>query len=245
MSSIRAENGVGYTMSGFVGSPHVLNARCASRIVNPARVTKSPSAYVCSGGLCMTQLSCRAAGSSAGARERQPLLNTIEAGPFNWDRDSAGPPERRLGWTSRGWRRHDRSLRLIRRAKKLLTVVSNVALFSSIRLRRLFSVAMSNQHALSPAAGPPAKRRRPTKKPAASQFSSGASTPPAPAPPLRAAAADLYNGVRFEDFRLSGQISQATASGIVHEFCTEVQAKTLPVILTGVDVCVSLKFNRH
>ena len=45
-----------------------------------------------------------------------------------------------------------------------------------------------------------------------------------------------FTGVRFSDFLAQGSISQKTANGIKHEFCTEVQAKTLPIILTGADV---------
>lgn len=116
----------------------------------------------------------------------------------------------------------------------------------------------------SPNGAPPAKRRRPAKKqglraPAAAPssvptgLSSTTSTPidtPSMTPGTLTPPATSggeggrgFTNTRFADFLAQGAISQACMNGIaslrpVHEFCTEVQAATLPVILTGADVYV-------
>lgn len=60
-----------------------------------------------------------------------------------------------------------------------------------------------------------------------------------------------FSDVKFTDFLAQGLISQQTAKGIAsggYEYCTQVQAMTLPTCLTGEDVCVfilaSLKIPR-
>lgn len=103
------------------------------------------------------------------------------------------------------------------------------------------------------------KRRRPAKKSTIPPPPlSGTSTPleappppytpapllaaPKPATPSAAEAKSLgFSGVRFTDFVTSGKISESVAKGIPFEFCTEVQAKTLPLILSGVDLLAQAK----
>ena len=54
-----------------------------------------------------------------------------------------------------------------------------------------------------------------------------------------------FSDVKFTDFLAQGLISQQTAKGIAsggYEYCTQVQAMTLPTCLTGEDVCVSFFF---
>jgi hypothetical protein len=116
------------------------------------------------------------------------------------------------------------------------------------------SLSLTMQSNQSPSGAPPPKRRRPaSKKPqlqaptaASSATTTALNTPsvtPRPSTPAEPATESSrgFTNVRFTDFLARGQISQPTATGIaslrpVHEFCTEVQAATLPVILTGVDV---------
>ncbi|GAA5834636.1 hypothetical protein JCM11251_003619 [Rhodosporidiobolus azoricus] len=53
-----------------------------------------------------------------------------------------------------------------------------------------------------------------------------------------------FSDVKFEDFLVKGDISQATMAGINaggYVSCTQVQAETLPVILTGLDVLAQAK----
>ncbi|KAK4705975.1 hypothetical protein P7C70_g230, partial [Phenoliferia sp. Uapishka_3] len=120
----------------------------------------------------------------------------------------------------------------------------------------------------SPSGQPPKKRRRPAKKPAVpgapapaqaqakaplvvpSTSSTPIVTPSVtPRSTTPAAAGESSRGfttVRFADFASKGLISAATAAGVaslrpVHEFCTPVQAETLPVLLTGVDCLAQAK----
>lgn len=76
----------------------------------------------------------------------------------------------------------------------------------------------------------------------ASTVTTPSQTPRAATPIPGSALSKTFSSVRFSDFVQQGLISQATARGIAqggYEYCTEVQAQTLPVCLTGVDVCVS------
>jgi len=77
----------------------------------------------------------------------------------------------------------------------------------------------------------------------ASTVTTPSQTPRAATPIPGSALSKTFSSTRFADFVQQGLISQATARGIAqggYEYCTEVQAQTLPVCLTGVDVCVHL-----
>ena len=74
---------------------------------------------------------------------------------------------------------------------------------------------------------------------------SDASTVTTPSMTPRAATpttnSSTFSDVKFTDFLAQGLISQQTAKGIAsggYEYCTQVQAMTLPTCLTGEDVCV-------
>ena len=119
----------------------------------------------------------------------------------------------------------------------------------------LSTSSITMQHSRSPASSvanaPPSKRKRQTKKPS----TSGASTPQFMSTSARvqiapsqvneipanseAPAGRGFTEIRFNDFLENGSLSAATAQGIKFEFCTPVQAATLPVILSGADVYVS------
>ncbi|GAA5941383.1 hypothetical protein JCM3775_004912 [Rhodotorula graminis] len=73
----------------------------------------------------------------------------------------------------------------------------------------------------------------------ASTVTTPSQTPRAATPIPGSALSKTFSTTRFADFVQQGLISQATARGIAqggYEYCTEVQAQTLPVCLTGVDV---------
>ncbi|GAA5905032.1 hypothetical protein JCM6882_002423 [Rhodosporidiobolus microsporus] len=76
----------------------------------------------------------------------------------------------------------------------------------------------------------------------ASTVTTPSATPRAPTPAV--AADKTFSDVKFEDFLARGEISQATMAGINaggYVSCTHVQAETLPVILTGLDVLAQAK----
>lgn len=72
----------------------------------------------------------------------------------------------------------------------------------------------------------------------ASTVTTPSMTPRAATP---AGASSTFSDVKFSDFAQQGLISQQTANGIAsggYEYCTQVQAQTLPTCLTGQDVYV-------
>ncbi|GAA6051794.1 hypothetical protein JCM3770_004976 [Rhodotorula araucariae] len=73
----------------------------------------------------------------------------------------------------------------------------------------------------------------------ASTVTTPSMTPRVATPIPGSALSKTFSSTRFADFVQQGLISQQTARGIAqggYEYCTEVQAQTLPVCLTGVDV---------
>ncbi|GAA5982201.1 hypothetical protein JCM10908_004782 [Rhodotorula pacifica] len=73
----------------------------------------------------------------------------------------------------------------------------------------------------------------------ASTVTTPSMTPRAATPSGGASSSSTFSDVKFTDFLQQGLISQQTAKGIAsggYEYCTQVQAQTLPTCLTGEDV---------
>ncbi|GAA6020962.1 hypothetical protein JCM10207_003205 [Rhodosporidiobolus poonsookiae] len=98
------------------------------------------------------------------------------------------------------------------------------------------------------AGGPPQQLHPPgaaaqTPLSQASTITTPSATPRVATPPA-GGSSGTFSTVRFADFFASGQLSQQTMKGLQqggYEFCTQVQAQTLPEILTGVDVLAQAK----